>query len=85
MIRVIKETLPKNCVLPHLFCFDCLPVRDLLALDESRCKLKNPNKQIFYHVCAITFLPCQFHSLFLYLEQETFLTYAGKELKTKRI
>ena len=43
-------------------------MRDFNALDESRCKsetyLQNSIKS-FYLVCTLTFLPSQFHSLFL--------------------
>ena len=37
-IKVISETVPKNCVLPYLSPFDCLI--DLNALDENQCKHK---------------------------------------------
>ena len=37
-MKVINETVPKNCILPYLSHFNCLT--NLNALDENQCKLK---------------------------------------------
>ena len=37
-MKVIRETVPKNCVLPHLSHFNCLI--DFNPLDENQFKFK---------------------------------------------
>mgnify|MGYP006964526097 CR=1 FL=1 len=37
-MKVIRETVPKNCVLPHLCHFNCLI--DFNPLEENQFKLK---------------------------------------------
>ena len=44
---------------------------------------KSINKQILYRVCAIIFLPCLFHSSFLFIKKKTCVTYTGIELENK--
>ena len=56
-----------------------------MKADANRKHIYKTRRQSFYLVCALTFLPCQFHSLFLRLVQKTILTYTGEELENKRI
>ena len=52
-----------------------------MKADANRKHIYKTRRQSFYLVCTLTFLPCQFHSLFLCLVQKQFSLTQEKNLK----
>ena len=55
-----------------------------MKADENRKHTKLDNKA-FIFVCTLTFLPCQFHSFFLFLFQKQFSLTREVNLKIKEL
>ena len=86
MIRSNKDTLSKNlCNNSFISRRLLFTIRDFNAFDESRCKSKTykTRKQSSYLVCTLTFLPCQFHSLFLFNFKKRFSLTGEMNLQIK--